>query len=176
MIDRRVHVAVGVTGEHDGLGPGGHIGADALADDGRAEHGAVQNAADGAVGALPHLMQVVFAHSLHVGRDGRALDGNAVLLGRERALHRDGVRRLIAVHKSQIVVFGIQVDIGKDEDLFDLLPEDAGHFVAVHLHDGGRHLDLCHKYLADFFLYYTIFCRRLQLFAPEKTPRVKIPV
>ena len=37
----RVHVAVGVTGERDGLFPAGDIGRDALGEDGRAEHRAV---------------------------------------------------------------------------------------------------------------------------------------
>ena len=37
----RVHVAVSVTGERDGLFPPRHIGRDALGEDGRAEHRAV---------------------------------------------------------------------------------------------------------------------------------------
>ena len=53
---------------------------------GRAEHGAVQHGADGAVGAFPHLLQAVFLHPLGVGRNGGALDGHAVFLGGQLAL------------------------------------------------------------------------------------------
>ena len=100
-----VHVAVGVAGKHDGLFPSGHIGTDALRQDGRAKHRAVQDAADGAVGALPHFMQVIFGHALYVGGNGRALDGNAQFLGSERALHRHGVPRRVAVGQPQVEIF-----------------------------------------------------------------------
>ena len=51
-----VHVAVGMTGDGDGLFPVLYDGMDGVDADGRAEHGAVQNGANRAVGALPHLL------------------------------------------------------------------------------------------------------------------------
>ena len=104
FVDGGIDVAVGVTGEHDGLLPAGDVGHDAFAQDGRAEDGAVQNAADGAVGALPHLFEVIFAHALHVGGDGRALDGNAQPLGRLGGIDGHSIVRLVAVRKAEVVV------------------------------------------------------------------------
>jgi hypothetical protein len=62
---------VGVTTDDDGLAPArdetGHV----LADDGLAEDGAAQDVTDGAVGRLPHLLQLelcarAHAHNQHV--------------------------------------------------------------------------------------------------------------
>ena len=57
--------------------PAAYDGLDALDHDGGAEHGAVEQGADGAVGALPHLFEAVLLDALGVGGDGRALDGHA---------------------------------------------------------------------------------------------------
>ena len=75
-----VHIAVGVTGNGDGLFPVFDHRLDAVDHNGCTEHSAVQHSADGAVGAFPHLMQLVFIHALGVGGDGGTLDRNAVLL------------------------------------------------------------------------------------------------
>ena len=51
-----IDIAIGMTGDGDGLGPILHIGHDPLDQDGRPEHGSVQDGADSAIGALPHLL------------------------------------------------------------------------------------------------------------------------
>ena len=67
VLGRAVDVAKGVARDGDGFFPGAHHRRDTLDHDGRAEHRAVQNGADGAVGALPHLGKVVFLHALALG-------------------------------------------------------------------------------------------------------------
>ena len=47
-----------------------------------AEHSSVEDVTDGAVGRLPHLLEVELLDTLLIGGDGRALDGNVVLQGR----------------------------------------------------------------------------------------------
>ena len=59
-----VEVAVSVAGQGDGLLPGFYIRLDALDQNRRAEHRAVQGRADGRIGALPHLFQVVLPDAL----------------------------------------------------------------------------------------------------------------
>lgn len=51
-------VTVGMPADGDGLGPAGHQARDVLADDGLPEHRPPQDVPDGAVGALPHLLQL----------------------------------------------------------------------------------------------------------------------
>jgi hypothetical protein len=138
-----VEVAVGVARDRDGLFPVRHIGVDAAREDGRAEHGAVQDRADGAVRALPHLLELVFLDSLGVRRDGRALDAHAQAADGLARLGCHPVVRRVAVGKTEVVVFRIQLDKGDDQLVLDPFPEDAGHFVAVHLHD-GVHGNLVH--------------------------------
>ena len=120
-----VHVSVRVTRDGDGCLPRAHVRLDALYQDGRAEHGAVQHGADGAVGALPHLLEVVFLHARGVGRDGGALDGHAQALGGVGGVDRHLVVRGVAVLEPQVEVLGLQVDERDDEVVLDHLPHDA---------------------------------------------------
>ena len=75
--------------------------------DGCTEHGTVQHGADGAVRALPHLVQVVLAHTLHVGGDGGALDGHTQTLGGVGGVNGNLVGGLVAVRETQVIVLGL---------------------------------------------------------------------
>ena len=140
-----VHVAVGVTGNGDGLDPVTHAGFDARRVDGSAEHRAVQHGADGAVGALPHLLQVVLVHAGGVRRDSGALHGHAEPLGGLGRLDGDHIVGGVAVLQAQVVVLGLEIHEGADQLVFDHLPDDAGHLVAVHLHQRRGHCDFRHR-------------------------------
>ena len=140
-----VHVAVGVTGDGDGLFPVLYHGLDGVDQDGGAEHGAVQNGTDGAVGALPHLRQLgILLHALLVGGDGGALDRHTVFPGGIGGVHCHLVLGLIAVQQPQVIILGLEIHEGEDQSVLDPAPEDAGHLVAVHLHDGRSHFDFFH--------------------------------
>ena len=139
-----VHVAVGVAGNGDGLFPELDGGLDAVDHDGGAEHGAIQRSADGAVGALPHLVELVLVHPLRVGGDGGALDGHAVLLVGLGGVDGHLVAGGVAVGQTEVVVLGLQIDVRQEKLVLDELPEHTGHLVAVHLHKGGGHFDLFH--------------------------------
>ena len=57
-------------------------------------------------------------------------------------VHGDLVIRLIPVLQAQVIVFGLQVHIGQNQLVLDHLPQDAGHLVAVHLHQRRFHQNL----------------------------------
>ena len=139
-----IHIAIGVTGDGDGLFPVLDHRLDAVDHNGCAEHSAVQHGADGAVGALPHLVQLVLLHALGVGGDGSALDRHAVLLVGEGGIHGHLICGGIAVGQTQIVVLGLEIHKGEDQLVLDHLPQDAGHLVAVHLHQRRGHLNFFH--------------------------------
>ena len=141
-----------MTGDGDGLFPVLHHGVDAVDEDGGPEHGAVQNGADGAVGAFPHLGQLgIFLHALLVGGDGGALHGHAQAAGGVGGVHGDLVLGLVAVQQAQVIILGLQVHEGQDQLILDHPPQNAGHFVAVHLHQGGNHLDFFHCRISSLF-------------------------
>ena len=142
VLDVLVHVAVSVTGNGDGSPPALDHRLDALDHDGCAEDGAVEHRTDGAVGALPHLVQVVLLDALRVGGDGRALDSHAQALGGLGGVDGHLVARLVSVLKAQVVVLGLKIDVRADKLVLDNLPDDAGHLVAVHLDERGLHFDL----------------------------------
>ena len=55
------------------------------------------------------------------------LTGNAQPLGRLGGIDGDLIVRLVAVRKAEVVVLRLEVDIGGEQDVLDLLPEDARH-------------------------------------------------
>ena len=112
-----------------------------LTQDGLAEHCSSQNVTDRAVGRQPHLLELELLDAFFVGGDGGALDGHVMLQGGVGRVDRDLVVRLIAIRESEIVVQALDIQVGEDQLVLDHLPDDPGHLVAVHLHDGLRHLD-----------------------------------
>ncbi len=152
-IHRFVYITVGMTGDGDGLLPVLDHGLDGGDADGGAEDRAVQNGADGAIGALPHLGELgIFLHALLVGGDGGALDAHAVFFVGVGGIDGHLILRGVAVQQAQVIVFGLQVHIGRNQLVLDHLPEDAGHLVAVHLDQRRFHLNFshCKKLLYDF--------------------------
>ena len=147
VLDVLVDVTIPVTRDGDGALPALHYGLDTLDHDGCAEDGAVEHRADGAIGALPHLVQVVLLHALRVGGDGRALYGHAQALGGLGGVDGHLVARLVSVLKAQVIVLGLKIDVRADKLILDDLPDDAGHLVAVHLDERGLHFDLRHACL-----------------------------
>ena len=73
-----------------------------------------------------------------------ALHRHAVFLGRLGGVERHLVVGGVAVLDAEVEVLEVDVEVRQDQLLADLLPDDAGHLVAVHLDDGVLHLDLGH--------------------------------
>ena len=61
-----------------------------------------------------------------------------------RRINRDLVICCIAVLHAEVVVLKIDVEVRKDQAVFNELPDDASHFIAVEFDDGIVNLDLCH--------------------------------
>ena len=136
-----VLIAVGVTADTDGLGPAGDQPWNGVADDGFPEDGAAQDVTDGAIGTEPHFLEVEFDHTFFVGGDGGALDGHVVLQSGVGAVDGDLVVGLVAVLHAQVVVEALHVQVGEDQLVFDHLPDDTGHLVAVHFDHWFVNLD-----------------------------------
>ena len=109
------------------------------------EHRSVEQRADGAVGALPHLAEVIFVHARGIGCDGGTLYGNTKALGRLGGIDRHLVACALALREAKVIVLGLEVHERLDELVLNELPDDAGHLVAVHLDQRRPHLDLCHN-------------------------------
>ncbi len=146
-VRRAVLVAEGVTADHDRLRPARHEARHVLHHDRFAEHDAVEDVADRAVGRLPHLLEVEFLHAGFIRRDGRALHGDAVLFGRFGRVDGDLVVGGVAVLDRQVVILQVDVEIRQDQALLDERPDDPGHLIPVHFDDGVCNLDDGHEKL-----------------------------
>ena len=100
-----------------------------------------QDGPDGTVGAGPHFLQVVFLHPGCIGRNGSAFHRHPVFFRCQGRIDGHLVVCIIPVLHPQVVIFRFQVHIGKDQDILDHLPQDPGHFIPVHFHQRGFHLD-----------------------------------
>jgi hypothetical protein len=156
-----------VTADDDGLFPAWYETGNAGDDNGGAEDGSTtkvgmsaccslealeerhsQVVPNSSIRAQPHLLQLELNNPLLIWGDGRTLDTHTVLLDGGGSIECNLVVCLVTVWKPQVVVFEVNVEIGRNEAVFDLLPNDARHFVAVELDDGVLDLDLldggCH--------------------------------
>ena len=139
-----IYVAVGMTGNRYRLCPARYKGSDALYDDRSAKYRAVKYRSYRAVWGLPHLLELVLFNSCGVWGDGRAFYRDSVFLGRVRTVYGNLVVGLVAVLKSEVVVFGLEINIGQYKLVLYHFPDDPCHLVAVHLYDGGSHFDFVH--------------------------------
>ncbi|EBA07220.1 NADP-dependent isocitrate dehydrogenase protein [Sagittula stellata E-37] len=140
-----VLVAEGVPAHHDGRGPARHEARHVAADDRLAEDDAAQDVADRAVGRLPHLLETEFLDTLLVRGDRRAFDRDANLLRLFGGVDGDLVPGPVPLLDPEIVVKQVQVEVRQDQLFLDESPHDAGHLVAVHLHDRIVDLDTGHR-------------------------------
>jgi hypothetical protein len=51
---------------------------------------------------------------------------------------------MVAVLHPQVVVVEVDIEVGEDQLVLDPLPDDAGHFVPVEIHDRVGDFDLGH--------------------------------
>ena len=87
------------------------------------------------------LLELELFDARFIGGDGGALDADRVLLDSLGGIEGDLVVGLVAVFEAEVVVLEVDVEVGVDELVLDVLPDDAGHFVAVELDDGVLDLD-----------------------------------
>ncbi len=137
-----VLVTEGMATNHNGLGPARDETRNVLHHNGLTEDGTTKNVADSAVGGEPHLLEVELLHAILIGGNGGTLDTNVVLLDGLSSLNGNLVISGITVGETEIVVLDVKVEVGKNELLLNVGPDDAGHFITIEIHNGVRNLDL----------------------------------
>ena len=88
------------------------------------------------------LLQLELLDPLLIRSDGRALDAHIVLENCFSRVDGDLVVGLISIWEAQVIVLQVDVEVGVDELVFDVLPYDSRHLVAIKFHDGVLDLDL----------------------------------
>ena len=136
-----VLIAKCVTSHNDWLGPSRNKARNVRDDDGFAENDATEDVANRAVGRTPHLLQTEFFDTRLVRSDGGAFDADTVFLDSVRCIDRPLVVGGIAVLDRQVVVAQVDVQVRVDEAIFDELPDDPCHFIAVKFDDWSLYLN-----------------------------------
>jgi len=133
-----------VAADADGLCPVGDEARDVVDDDGLAEYGAADDVADGAVGRFVHFFESEFFDARFVGGDGCAFDADSVLVDGVGSVDGDLVVGFVAALDAEVVVFDVDVEVGKDQFFFDEFPDYSCHFVAVKLDNGFGYFYFSH--------------------------------
>ena len=131
-----------VSTNNDWLGPAWDATRDIRDDDRLSEHGTIKDVSDRSIGTPPHLLKVEFFNSTFVRSDSRALHGNLMPLSCFGGIDGNLVIRGISAGHRQVIVLSLHVDIGMDVALLNPLPDDARHFVTIHVNDGVCNLNL----------------------------------
>ena len=98
-----VLIAESMTANDDRRGPVGDQPRNIVDHDGFAENGAIENIADRAVRALPHLFQVEFFYPRFIRRDGGAFDADTILADGIGCIDGHLVIGLIAVFHAKVI-------------------------------------------------------------------------
>ena len=86
----------------------------------------------------------VFRHSRSVRCDSCTLNSNAVFLCSICRINSYLIVGLISMNKTKIIVFCFNVNIWSKKNILYILPDNSGHFVAVHFNERCFHLNFCH--------------------------------
>ena len=133
-----------MTGNGYRLFPALYTWVDGWSDDGSSEYGSIKNRPDGSVGALPLLLQIVFAHPIFIGSNCCTLYTYTKTLDGLCTLYRHLVISIIPVFQSKVIIFSLQVYKWIKQFVFYHLPDDSCHFIAVNLHQRSLHYNLFH--------------------------------
>ena len=91
-------------------------------------------------------MELILVHTLVVRCDCSTLNGNTKTLGCLSSILCYLVGCLIALNKTKIVIFCLEVNERKNKFILNHLPQYTGHLVTIHLYERSCHLNfLCHR-------------------------------
>ena len=102
-------------------------------DDGFPENCAAYDISDGSVWRAPHLFQAEFFNSSLVRSDGCTFDAYVVLFNGLRRVNRYLVICVVTMFNPKIEVLDIEIQVGKNELVFDEFPDDSCHLIAIEL-------------------------------------------
>src|SRR6185437_8413956 len=128
-------IAISVTADDDWLRPAWHEARDVPADDGLAENHAAKDVANSPVRRAPHFLEVIFLDAALIGGNGCALHTHADFLDHLGGVDGDLILGLVAMFDTEIVIEKVDIEIRMYEFVFNQLPDDASHLVAVELDD-----------------------------------------
>ena len=68
-----------------------------------------------------------------------------MLLDRLGSIDGDLIIGLIALLDTEVVILKIDIEVRQDQLIFDELPDDSSHLIAIEFDDGSSYLNLCHS-------------------------------
>ena len=130
--------------DDDGLCPARNETRHVAANDRFAENHATENIADCPVRGFPHFLELEFLNTCFIRCDRGAFDADAVFVDRVRGINRDLVIRCVTVLDREVIISQVDIEIGVDQLVADIMPDNSGHFIAIEFDDGVCDFDLRH--------------------------------
>mmetsp|Transcript_7745 Transcript_7745/g.15573 ORF Transcript_7745/g.15573 Transcript_7745/m.15573 type:complete len:234 (+) Transcript_7745:387-1088(+) len=120
--------------DHDRLLPPTHQTRNIINHNRLAKHGPIQDIPNGSIGTPPHLLQLELLHPCLIWRDGRTLDPHVILFNRLGRIHGDLIVRRIPTRHTQVVIFGVHLDIWEHQLGLDRIPNHPSHLIPIDIH------------------------------------------
>ena len=139
-----VLIPEGMTTDADRLGPIRYQARHVVADDGFAEHGAIEDVTNRAVGRFIQGFQTKLRNPRFVRGNGGAFYTDAMPFDGMGSLYRHLILGGVAMFDAQIVIVDGQIQIRQNQLILDIEPNDASHFVAIEFHHRLFDLYLVH--------------------------------
>ena len=141
-----IYVTVCMTGNGNWFFPVTYTGFDSFYNNGSPEYRSVKNSADGSIRAFVHFFQIIFLHSGMIWSNRSAFYCNTVFFCGIGSIYGYLIVCFVPAGKPEIIIFRIQIHIGKQKFLFDHFPENTGHLISVHFYQGCCHFNLIHVF------------------------------
>ena len=133
-----------MTADDDRLCPARNETRHVAANDRLAENHATENIADCSIRGFPHLLELEFLNTCFIRRDRGAFDANAVFVDRVGGINRDLVICCVTILDREIIIFQVDIEIGMDQLVTNVMPDNPGHFIAIEFDNGVCDFDLRH--------------------------------
>jgi len=135
-------ITKGMSSNNDWLGPSWYQFRNVINENWLSKHSSIQLVSNGAIWTLPHLFELELLDSCLIWCDCGALNTNFVFFNGVGTIEGNLIICLISLLDTEVKVLDVDVEIWEDEQILDLMPNDACHFITVHFDNWLINLDL----------------------------------
>lgn len=116
------------------------------------EDSSIKNISNSSIGTFPHFLELELFNSSFVGSDGSTLDAYFAFLDGFCSFNGDFIISSISVLHSKVKVLNLDIKEGKDEFVFDGLPDDSGHLISIKFSYRVGNFDLSSLHKLRYYL------------------------
>ena len=99
------------------------------------KHSTIKNITDSSIWALPHLLKIKFFYTCFIRCNGCTFNTYTILFYCIGSINSYLVIGFITIFNTEIIIFNINIQIRKNQFVFNKFPDDACHFIAIQFYN-----------------------------------------